>query len=196
MRELIKENRGRPNDHLIPEMKKALAAARRFMAAHPAAFQPKKLGDDKTTQRLLAIGMYETDSSRGVVDVDWDSPRGFKCNWAPLSLSLSYPKKKPELLEPLLDAVDSVRKRLPKRLKEWREQLLTSFREVYHPQMADWELGDYETDAKGEVTDKSIISHVESVNVSLSIERKGDEIFGVTSFGVDWDEEHGFEIEW
>jgi len=40
-----------------------------------------------------------------------------------------------------------------------------------------------------------MISHVESVDISLSIEPKCDEVFGDTHFGVDWDHEHGFEIK-
>lgn len=195
-RNLYKENRAAAAvGPLIPEMAAAMKSADTFMASLPDVFAPQKLGDDKLTARAQALGEFETTRSSGNFEVEWDHPKGFKSDWAGLSLQISYPKSKPEALEKLLDAVDRMRQRLPELLREWQEELISTFRNVYWAQM-HWEMDEYEVDDEGNATDESILSHVDGGRILLDIDPDEGYVFGTIFFHVDWDDEHGFEIHW
>lgn len=195
-RNLYKEHRGTPEEELIPEMAMELRSAESFMASLPEVFAPKKLGDDKLTARLEEIGEYETGRSGGQTEIQWDDPQGFDCDWTSLKLTLCYPKSKPKSLEQLLDAVNRLRQHWHEQIDNWRDQLITCFRDVYQIQMQDWEFEDYEVDDNGDATDESILAHVEGGQILMDYYPEDASIHGRTFFDVDWDSEHGFEIEW
>lgn len=192
---LFKQHRKTPADELGAEMAVVLGSAEAFMASHPDVFEPK-LVDEKYVERLSLIGDYEVQRSGGQILIQWDRPAGCDCEWADFGLTVAYPKKNPELLDGLLNAVDLVRSQFSAASDEWRAELLESFRDVYQSQMDDWSMEDYETDDDGNATDDSILSHVDDGQIYLEAEPDGAVLNAHVHFGVDWDDEHGYDVEW
>lgn len=191
-RDLFKRQRRQAADERIPELASAMKFAEAFMASLPDVFAQKKVGDDQQTARLDALGEYETGKSGGVLEIQWDDPEGFECDWTGFSLRLCFQKAKPETLSQLLNAVDRLRQTWPDQLAKWRHELITSFRDTYWAQMHSL-MDDYETDEEGDATDESILSHVESGHITLEIDPEEGYVYGTTWFRVEWDDEHGHE---
>ena len=196
---LIKQIKRRPAEFLLPEMAKALAEADDFMRRHPGVFQQHATDDEQLKARLDALGTHETDVGSRKVRLHWDEPAGLACDWGRFVLTLMFrsnKKKKDKALRALLDAVDRVRHRFAELSDDWRNQLLAHFRN-YEVQMADWELEEYELGADDEATEDSILKHAGTGQIVLeAFDADGDDVSAETYFGVDWDEEHGFQIEW
>jgi hypothetical protein len=194
--EVVKRNKRRPADEIIPEMRAALAEVETFLGAHPELVPPDPIGDQELKAQLAAWGEYDTYVGRREASITWERPRGFECSWTVFSLAGYFSKNKPESLRALLRAIERLQQRIPQLIEEWRERVIAHFRD-YEGQMHDWELEDYEQDAAGEVTDASILQHAGKATIVLRMLDDSDEaFFGQTFFAVEWDEEHGLEIAW
>jgi len=195
--ELLKQNRGLPAEERIPAMASLLPKAEAFREAHSALFRPDHIGDEALRQQAEAFGEFETASSGGVTRITWDAPKGFEASWTRFSLIVSFPKKEKAALAALLRAIERTGKRFLELVEEWRGELVRGFRENYQGQMPDWELEEYELDDNEEATEESVLASVGAGTISLAAsDPEGEEIFATTFFDVEWDEEHGLELEW
>lgn len=194
-RDLLQQCKARSPKGGIPELTSALTRADEFTKLQPELFAPPKTADAAAMTRLQALGEFETDVSRNKITYQWNAPIGFECEWTRFTLNFSVPKDKPEKLTSMLDACDRLKQEFASLSDDWREQLLSSFRDVYYVQLSDWELEDYELDDEGEPTNAGILKKVEVASISITNQRKGL-VVGETFFSVEWDDEHGFPIEW
>lgn len=194
---LIKKNQKIPADRLIPEMATVLAQVEAFKVAHPAEFAAAPRYTPEIQQQLDALGEFEEESIAGETALTWEKPDGFACEWAPLSLRLSFPRKHPGTLSTLLKAVDRLKKRLPTLTDSWRQELVESFRTNYQGQLGNWELEGYDFDDNDDATEESILKNVENGTISIgSYGKDAEDLITEAFFSVAWDEEHGCELPW
>jgi hypothetical protein len=188
----LKQCRRTPEVDRIGELGQALDQATRFQQLHAVHFpdQATALPEELRT-RLERLGPCEIQPSAG--RYRWDLAVPLRCDWTSFSLSLSHPKKKPQCLRPLLEAVDHLVGRWDTMIGHWREQVLESFRNV-EVQLDEWDLEDYRLDAEGQATDASVLA--QAGNGQLAICTEDGELFSASLyFPVQWDPEHGFVLE-
>ena len=192
--EVFKQNRGLAAEERIPEMAALLPRADAFREAHTALFRPDHIGDEALRRLAEALGEFESSSTGGVTQLTWDAPAGFACDWTRFSLTVSYPKKQKKALAGVLRAVERSRQRWPQLIEEWQAELVRSFRENAQGGIEDWE---EEQEEGEEASEEFILSHAGSGTISLAAtDPEGEDVAATTYFDVEWDEEHGFEIEW
>lgn len=193
--EIVKEAREIPAKYLIPEMSEMLEQVDQFKTEFPELFIVPSDHDAQTTARLAALGEYETDSPMGEMDLTWESPQGFDADWGKFSLELLFSRESPRLLPRLLDAAERLSRNISERSESWKQEIISHFRQVYWPQIGDWELDDYELDDDEEPTDESIIDKVESARIRLELHSDVEDVQGKIWFAVEFDDEHGYEID-
>jgi hypothetical protein len=195
--ELVRTNRARPADEIIPEMEDLFETVAEFQKTHAAVFRIEPIGDPGLRKRLEEIGDYDVDVQGDDMVVNWPTPERLDCPWTKFSLELTFPKEQAKALRALLDATDRLITRFPRLSEEWRTQLIEQFR-CYEQQMDDWELEDYELDENDEVTVESILGEVENGSIHVrALDNDGEEIATQTHFSIEWDPEHGYaEVDW
>lgn len=193
-RDLVKEHRSGALEDLLPEMREALQAADNFMQSFPQLFSQAVTGDPQLDARFKSLGEFECEQSENEWEIEWDNPTCFSGAWGEFALFLTLPvKKTKEAAHKLLDAVDRLRPRLAEVADVWKRELVDHFRN-HEVQMSDWELEDYEAADDGQVTEASILEHAGKGSICLEFD--DGNVIGRTQYKVDWDEEHGCEIEW
>lgn len=196
--ELISDNQRWQSDDLLPETAAIREKVQSFMTNHPGVFALDYIGDADLTARAKAIGAFTGDIEDQETTIYWGSPQGLTCDWTTFSLMAVYPENQNQYFEALLGVAERLQLRWSTVNREWQQEVIACFRENYLHQMDDWELEDYERDASGQPTDASILAHVEGASITLSVEADEEEQYSCysTHFGVEWDGEHGFELEW
>ncbi len=192
--ELVRENRQRAAEHPLPEMTAMLERAEAFIGRHPDVFVRKPTADEELNRRLAAIGDYDVDIDGRLTHVTWDQPEGLQCDWNLFALSLYFPSGNNAVVETFLRMIERLRQRWPDPASVWREELIAHFR-IFEAQMAGWEREDYPLGEDGLATDESILQHAGRGTISVYAE-EGEWISTSVWFGVEWDQEHGCELEW
>ncbi|HUG70366.1 MAG TPA: SMI1/KNR4 family protein [Pirellulaceae bacterium] len=192
----VEESRRTSEGDMIPELREVLDEANRFIDAHPDLFRPKPINDKKLLKRLAAFGDYRVDSQDDLVDLTWAKPQGLDCSWTTFSLQITFPKRQAKSLGSVLEVADRMVKRFPQQCDQWCEGVLEHFRQR-EGQLDDWELEDYELDEDDAATNESILKHAGDGTIRLQAYDEADsDIDTSVYFSVEWDEEHGLEIEW
>ena len=191
--DLVTRHRNHAADDLLSEMSDALQAAADFKQSCPQLFAQAISGDPQLDARLQALGDFVCDRWENEWQIEWENPTGFSGQRGKFALSFTLPAKQKQAVRKLLDAVERLRPRLSEFADAWKRELIEQFRN-YEAQMGDWQLDDYELSDGGQVTEASILEHAGKGSICLVF---GDgSVLGRTQYNVDWDEEHGCEIEW
>jgi hypothetical protein len=193
-RKLINSCREIAPEDRTSEMTQSLDAAEKFVTAREDFFHPAMTQEAELNTRLAALGTFEGDPDEDPCEVSWESPKGFKGAWGDFSLTLTYPPGKTKLLAKLLTASERLPAKLPELSEQWFRDMISNFHEVYAEELDDEERVAYAFDASGKVTDASLRQHAGKGQIQLQYE--DGEFFAQTWFGVAWDKEHGYPIEW
>lgn len=155
------------------------------------------LTDQSLLARLSEIGDYKIDSDGAEVSVEWKSPKGIPSSTIPYELCFTAELGGDANLavSALTDTWDQMLGGLEAMLTQVETILVSGFREVYHDQLDDDELDDVR-DVSGDITDKSILSAVESGTILLMAENDEGETHTsiILTHRVPWDVEHGMSI--
>jgi len=183
----------RPTDQLIPSLRTCLPKAARFQDRYPDVFRPRPVEDEALLKRLAETGPYDVDIDSHGVRVSWDSPEGFACDWTTFSLSVEFPPQDEDTLRRLLDVCARLRLRFPQLQEELRDQVLESF-ENYRDWVGRIGFDGYELDETGNPTEASILKQAGDGGIHLDAS-DADYVRIAAFFSVDWDDEHGLEID-
>jgi hypothetical protein len=158
--------------------------------------RPDVIGDAQLRRTAEGIGEFSAESKGKSTTLEWDSSESLKCDWTTFRLTVDVPAKSKPAMQAGLQAVERLRQQFPALQEDWRGQTLASFREIYQEQMGEEELEDYDLDDEGEPTDAGILRHVESGSLVLSTADPEGRSFSLSAYlAVEWDQEHGFELE-
>ena len=167
-----------------------------FEAQYQELLRPDVIGNDSLRQAAAAIGEFSAESRRKETTLEWDAPGGFACDWCQFSLTVDVPAKSQAAIRAGLEAVERLRQQFGEVQQDWRRQVLEAFRGNYQGQMDDSELDEYELSDDGDFTDESILEHVESGSIMLSTADPEGRSFSLAAhLSVEWDQEHGLELE-
>jgi len=158
--------------------------------------RPDVIGDALLRQAAEEIGEFTAESKRKTTTLAWETPRGLECDWTTFHLTVVVPAKSKTALQAAIQEVERLRTRFPQLLDDWRRQTLASFREIYLGQMDESELEEYDLDEEGNPSDAGILRHAGAGSIVLSTEDpEGIEFHRSAFLSVEWDEEHGFELD-
>jgi len=167
-----------------------------FETEYADLVRPDVIGSAALRRAAEEIGEFSAESERKSTTLEWSGPRGFECDWTTFALTVDVPAKSKTAIAASLKAVERLRQEFPRLQEEWRRQTLESFRENYQGQMDDEELDEYDLDDNGEPTDSGILRQVGAGSLVLSTADPEGRSFSLTAhLQVDWDQEHGFELE-
>lgn len=167
-----------------------------FETQYAELVRPDVIGSAALRRAAEEIGEFSAESERKLTTLEWSGPRGFECDWTTFALTVDVPAKSKAAIAASLKAVERLRQEFPRLQEEWRRQTLESFRENYQGQMDDNELEEYDLDDNGEPTDSGILRQVGAGSLVLSTADLEGRSFSLTAhLQVDWDQEHGFELE-
>jgi hypothetical protein len=158
--------------------------------------------DEAVNARLNAIGRCEI-QKRSLMDrlfrlptiVEWSAPIGLENDLAPFTLRFftdARPREASAGYEALLADWDAFRRRFSEYVPQFRAYLLELFRGCYLDEIAPREKAQY-LDKDLKVSDSAILKHVESGIIGLSWD--GKSVTLQVWFAVDWDPEHGADVE-
>jgi len=190
-----------PGEDLSDEMQDWIRDFERFRSDRPDAFLAKASGDEAINAKLSAIGPYETDFTSGMTRIEWSGLPELGCDWTTLKLVfdiflVSERKVSAQTLtagyDALIESWNAFKPRFVKLEPNLREHILEAFRAFGVNWLMDFQREDYQ-DADGEISDESILRHVNSGSIQLHYDGTGVEM--EIFFDVDWDEEHGLPVE-
>jgi hypothetical protein len=152
--------------------------------------------------RLEAIGAY-TIAKRTVMEwlfglptvVEWQSSAALQNDLCPLSLKFcldAKPRDFTPVLERLLAAWDAFHGRFLEYVPQFKVYLVELFRGCYLSELAPTEKAHY-LGPDLQVSDEAILRHVHEGTVGLAWER--GKVTQQVWFRVDWDHEHGADVE-
>jgi len=195
-REKSRELRRVANDDQSDSLRSFLPELQAFKARFADLVNPDLIGDVPLRQAAEAIGEFSTDSRQKTTTLEWDAPAGLTCDWIRFRLIVEVPSRSKSALGGALQAVHRLQTHFPSLQEAWRQQILDSFRETFQGQMDDSDLEDYDLNENGEPTDAGILRHVTSGTAMVSTADPEGGTFQLTAcVAVDWDEEHGLELE-
>jgi hypothetical protein len=193
----LKESRKLAAEAPLPEMLALLEEAEEFMRANPAIFDEQPMGDSKLERRLAALGEYDRRDSYGDTWLHWEKPRGFDVGWNHFELLLTFPEGGgAKVVQALLDVAERAQRRIQALSEDWKRQLIEHFRER-EGWLDEWELQEAELDDEGHVTEAGILKMAGTGRIHLqAYDKEGEEIRPGLDFSIDWDQEHGLQLEW
>jgi len=184
-----------PADELIPAMSQCLERAQRFVESHPAVFAPHPIDNSELLERLRELGDYDIEIDDSSVTVSWRRPTGIACDWTSFYLEVVFPPEDEDSLRSALEMVDRLRAQWDLHQAQLRRDVL-EHAENYVDQMDDWELEEYELGEDGLPTEASLLANCGGGQIRIH-QGPDAELYGEDGinifFGVEWDEEHGFE---
>jgi hypothetical protein len=190
-----------PDTELTDEMQAWIREVEQFRSDRPEAFTPKASpNDDVVNAKLAAIGPYETDFSSGMSQIEWSNLAELNCEWTKFELEFlvvlpggkSKPKELAVAYDALIEGWNSFKPRFAEIAPLLRAHVLEIFRDIYADQLTDYEREEYQ-DADGEISDESILGHVNSGSLQFGYD--GDDVDIECFLDVAWDEEHGVPVE-
>jgi len=182
---------------LVPEMRQAMMKAKQLQEEFSDLFFPPATNNAELQKRIRAIGEYQLDPQGQGMELRWPSVESLKTVLGGVSLCMQYPKDDDDALSALLTVVEDFVRRANEWSSEVEAEVMNNFREIYEPQMADWEFEDYELDESGKVTDDCVRKNIEGGTMYFSLsEWTPDQVYVSLFLNVTWDGEHGSEHEW
>lgn len=127
--------------------------------------------------------------------VEWSAPVGLENGLAPLTLRFFLgpsPRDATAGYTALLTAWDDFQRRFSEYVPKFRAYLLELFRGCYFDEIEPREKAEY-LDGQLHVSDAAILKHVEYGIIGLSWD--GCNVTRQVWFAVDWDAEHGADVE-
>lgn len=147
--------------------------------------------------RLSEIGVYEVKIDGPEVSVEWESPKDFPRSAIAYGVCFTaeHGGDANRAISSLVDEWAKLQDSMDAMLTQVETILLAGFRDVYQDQLDDDELNDVRDDT-GQITNKSILSAVESGTVLLMAESYEGvtQISTIFTHRVPWDREHGISI--